>query len=190
MAPLAYLAALVALTVVVSANNCTFIQGQDCTDVITPPGFIRNFSTGPAAELACCELCRANPECYTAVLVGAIDTRPSTLCLALVFLSFSLAVWVELECMCCVIPLKSVDRLNFTTFRLYFECSIHSVSIAWQATDQGGVCMLKPFGTKCTSGHDNRVGCSIGNPINNPLVPKWSPTYNMSKAFIIKQESQ
>lgn len=121
MAHFACLAALAALTVVASANNCTFIQGQDCTDLLTPPGFIRNFGTGPAAEQACCDLCAGNPKCYTAVL----------------------------------------------------------------ATDQGGVCMLKPFGTRCTSGHHNRVGCSIGNPINNPLVPKWSPTYNMSESTVV-----
>lgn len=59
------------------------------------------------------------------------------------------------------------------------------------ALDQGGVCMLKPFGSKCSVAK-NRLACDPQKPpspapppapSNN--VPKWTPTYNMSESTVV-----
>jgi hypothetical protein len=75
-------------------------------------------------------------------------------------------------------------------------------AVAVLATDQGGVCMLKPHGTKChkMSASAHRVGCLPAGkspppfgpaprpsppprPKNN--VPKWTVTYNMSESTVV-----
>eukprot|EP00035_Acanthoeca_spectabilis_P015689 m.315705 g.315705 ORF g.315705 m.315705 type:complete len:244 (+) comp16413_c0_seq35:2843-3574(+) len=100
---------------------------------MTPPGFLRNWGTGPAAEQLCCELCANHSGCATAVL----------------------------------------------------------------ATDQGGVCMLKPHDTTCSPTHTPRTLCLPPN-YPHPLAPappspappkpnaaKWTPTYNMSESTVV-----
>ena len=75
------------------------------------------------------------------------------------------------------------------------------------ALDQGGVCMLKPHGTHCSTTAQPRLGClpagkpapPVGPPGVHPapgpgpppppgpppLVPKWPPTFNMSESTVI-----
>ena len=111
--------------------SCAFLVNTDCTGLVTPPGYLRNFGADAAAQQKCCDLCANNTACATAVL----------------------------------------------------------------ATDQGGVCMLKPADTTCSFSH-NRVKCSPSNkpptpgpapptPPPAPLVPKWKPTFNMSESTCV-----
>ena len=60
--------ALCGLTAFASGTGCTFHSGVDCTEVMTPPGFLRHFGTDVAAQLKCCDLCSANRGCAVAVL--------------------------------------------------------------------------------------------------------------------------
>ena len=60
--------ALCGLTAFASGSGCTFHSGVDCTEVMTPPGFLRHFGTDVAAQLKCCALCSANRGCAVAVL--------------------------------------------------------------------------------------------------------------------------
>eukprot|EP01046_Picozoa_sp_COSAG06_P053997 COSAG06_NODE_9486_length_1888_cov_6.752935_4_plen_176_part_00 len=69
------------------------------------------------------------------------------------------------------------------------------------ATDQGGVCMLKPHGTRCNRNTPNRLGCLPAGrpqppfgpspspgpppPSAHNAVPKWTPTFNMSESTLI-----
>jgi len=115
-----------------SQTACSFTAGTDCSGLVTPPGFMRNWGTGAAAQQACCDRCANNTLCAAAVL----------------------------------------------------------------ATDQGGVCMLKPHGTTCGPTSSPRLLCLPSNkpppprpappspfPSNN--VPKWEPTYNMSESTVV-----
>ena len=112
------------------SSSCQFLPHRDCTGLVTPPGFIRNFGSDAAAQARCCTLCANHSQCATAVL----------------------------------------------------------------ATDQGGVCMLKPHGTTCShTDNDVRIQCQPSNkpapipppPPPPPLVPQWKPTYNMSLSTTI-----
>ena len=74
-------------------------------------------------------------------------------------------------------------------------------AIAVLATDQGGVCMLKPQGTECKRDVRHRLGClpagrpqPPSGPAPSPspppapahnAVPKWTPTFNMSESTLI-----
>eukprot|EP00039_Didymoeca_costata_P002169 m.57998 g.57998 ORF g.57998 m.57998 type:complete len:517 (-) comp11147_c0_seq1:29-1579(-) len=62
-------------------------------------------------------------------------------------------------------------------------------AVAVLATVNGGVCMLKPFGSTCKSGVQNRIKCAPSNkpppPPPIPTVPKWTPTYNMSESTVL-----
>ena len=43
-------------------------QETDCTGLLSPPGFMRNWGTGPAEQQACCQACANSTECAFAVL--------------------------------------------------------------------------------------------------------------------------
>jgi hypothetical protein len=62
-----------AASLAASAADCTFMQ-LDCTGMLTPPGFMRNFGTDAAAQQKCCEACANNVDCGVAVL--ATDQVP------------------------------------------------------------------------------------------------------------------
>jgi|EP01047_Picozoa_sp_COSAG01_P031317 hypothetical protein len=49
------------------APKCTF-QPMDCTDNLTPPGFLRSWGTDLAAQQRCCSMCANNTACAVAVL--------------------------------------------------------------------------------------------------------------------------
>ena len=51
-----------------AAPNCTWIPATDCTGLVTPPGFLRDWGIATAAQKRCCDLCQNHTECSTAVL--------------------------------------------------------------------------------------------------------------------------
>eukprot|EP01051_Picozoa_sp_SAG22_P011968 SAG22_NODE_1201_length_5182_cov_3.788904_5_plen_237_part_00 len=51
-----------------TAAPCNFTQGLDCSGIVTPPGFMRNFGTGAAARQKCCDACARSAACAVAVL--------------------------------------------------------------------------------------------------------------------------
>lgn len=49
------------------AAPCTFVP-MDCTGLITPPGFMRDWGIDAAAQQKCCDMCANNSACAVAVL--------------------------------------------------------------------------------------------------------------------------